>query len=328
MSEEKLQNMVLEFQKINNLESLHKNKGNYKELKTIQHKKDGLFQSIEREYKLQQRIKTWADSYLQFFDSYEDFYVVCRTVFYKAICKWKPTEARLEEKKRKYRNGEIAKEEVKIYGNGEVNTYFAYCLGNRLINYYKKTLAQSRNPNTICPICNKKVSPLKQHLKEDHEEFFKKMWKKYKNLDFDKFENCPVCGYVTNNLFKHIGSRHPEVLYELFYFEYPNYYISETPQSLDYQCYSNDESEGTVVLSDILSINSGEDIIEDIQFRVYIKELEKNLSLEESKLFKELLIGSKRKNICDSLNWDFGKYNSIRKSLKNKIEKLLFEKKD
>jgi hypothetical protein len=323
MSEDRLQNMVLEFQEINNLESLHKNGGNYQKLKTIRHKKDDLFQNIEREYKLQQRIKTWADSYLQFFDSYDDFYVMCRTVFYKAICNWKPVEKRLEEKKKKYKNGKIKKEEVKIYGNGEVNTYFAYCLGNRLINHYKKTLAQSRNPNTCCPICGEEVSPLKQHLKEEHEEFFQKMWKKYKNMDFDKFDKCPICGYNADNLFKHMGNRHPEVLYELFHFEYPNYFISERAQSLDYQYYSNDESDNGIVLSDMISINSGDDIIEDIQFKIYIKELNNKLSLEEKKLLNELLIGSKRKNICEFLNWDFNEYNKIRKSLKNKIEKLL-----
>jgi len=322
MSEDNLQRMVLEFQEINNLESLCQNKNGSKKLKTIKHKKDNLFQSIEKEYNLKQRIKTWANSYSIFFDSYDDFYVACRIFFYKAVCNWKPLEERLKEKKKEYEKGQIKKEDVKIYGNGEVNTYFAYCLSNGLVNHYKKTLAQSRNLNVTCPICNKRVSPLKQHLKEEHKDFFVKMWKKYKNIDFNEFTKCPVCGYKAEDLYLHIGNRHPEVLYELFHFEYPEHFISEKSQSLDYQYYADDGSEG-VLLSDMISINSGDDIIEEIQLNIYLNQLKNKISEDEEKLLNELLVGSKRKSVCDTLQWDFKKYNKIRKDLKNKINILL-----
>ena len=132
MREDFLQKMVFDFQEIVKQEHfLFQEYGvESPEAIRIKTKKDILYKAIEKEYCLPQRIKTWANSYLVFFDSYDDFYALCRKVFYESVVNFKSLKTRIYENQKKYKKGKIKEKNIIPKGNGELNTFFAQCLSN------------------------------------------------------------------------------------------------------------------------------------------------------------------------------------------------------
>ena len=313
MREANLQNMVLKLQGMIKQENELLLHGQPHILSNLQFQKNILYEQIEQEYKLDDRIKTWGDSYSGFFDEYDDFYVLCRGVFYEAISKWKSLQQRVKENFAKYDAGEIELKDVQPKGNGEINTFFAYCLRHRLINHYKNTLSPIRNPQVKCPICSKMVSPFKVHLKEDHQEYLKTAMTKYWNRDINSFKKCPVCKDVVKDMMAHITSRHPNHVYELFHNDYPNFILTEKPNSLDYE-YFNDE--GSTTLGETIKGEGEEGIVDEINYQTLLAKAFTVLNQEENTLFALTIEGYTRKEICAITKWDFSKYSKVRIKLR------------
>jgi hypothetical protein len=322
-----LQKMVLNLQDIIEKENalIEEYGENSSEVNKIKNRKNLLYEKIEKRYNLQKRIYTWSKSYGGFFDSYEDFLLLCKKVFYESLLTYKTLDERIKENKAAYERGEIKKSQIKPKGNGEINTYFAYCLSNELVNYYNSTQALCRNPKVRCPICFELVAPLKKHLKEDHEEYVMKAWRKKWNKDMNEFSNCPICGYNTRDLFDHVVTRHPNIIYDLFRVEYPQYMLSEKPYSLDFEYTDNDEDNGNT-LADILYNEDENTMVEHLRYKKLVKEIKNNIKNdEELKLFQYMLDGYTRSEICEETDWSHKKYAQIRSSLirNNRIKEIL-----
>ena len=316
MREVALQELVLEFQELVKQESkLIEKKDESQKLTIIKSDKNRLYERIEDEYKFSNRIKTWYDSYQGLFDTYDDFLMACKVIFYETILKYKTLEQRVAENKTLYEKGEIKKSKIKPVGNGEINTFFAYMLRNKMVNSFQATQAQQRNPKVCCPICHKHVSPFKKHLKEDHQEYFEEAWNEYWGKELSEFEQCPICGASPKNMFDHITARHPNTIYDLFHKEFAGHIITEQDYSLDYR-YNNNNEDNEATLQDMLS-NSGEaEIVDKVAYKKMLGEIWQELDADGQLILPCLLAGFKRQEICNRLNWDTSKYLKVRTSLK------------
>jgi len=326
MREELLQNMVLDFQKIHKKEKvLIKEYGeNSAAVAKIKGEKNRIYNEIEKKYNLQNRVYTWFQSYGSKFDSYDDFLSVCKTVFYESLLTFKTVKSRTAENIKKYNNGEIKKDEIAPKGNGELNTYFAYCISNKLVNYHNASEALCRNPKVRCPICFQLVAPLKKHLKNDHEDYVLRAWKQAWNKDMKDFKNCPICGVPVKDMFSHVVTRHPNVIYDLFRVEYPQYMLSEKPYSLDYG-YETDENEGNT-LADTLYNEDENTIIDSIAYNNLLNKIKAVIKDEqELRLLHLLLQGYNKAEVCEKANWSQKKYAEIKGKLVNnsRIKEIL-----
>lgn len=323
-----LQKMILEFQRLDEYEKQLKNVDSsadtMEKIKKIKRDKDELYVRIENEYGLSWRVKTWANSYLMFFDSYDDFWSLCREVFFESILSFKPMSARLRENLRKYEKGIISKSDIHPKGSGEFNSYFACCLSNELVNYYNSLQTQSRNPKVQCPICLETVSPLKKHLKQDHKEDIRRYWNKRWGKDMEDFDKCPLCKAEVNDMFRHVVSRHADFVYEMLSLDIAQYATSKA-YSLDFEYGEDDES---FPLMDMLYNNDssdvcvGDSVVENVNYSAILDVIAKNIKdNDELLMFKMLLAGYTKREICEYTNWSHDKYAEIKKRMRNRLLK-------
>jgi len=180
--------------------------------------------SVLSYYDPEKHKEKWFSKYGKVFDyDRDDFDSVYYECFLKAISSFK-TRSILEA------------EGKSLQGKGDLNNLFIRILSNEFLTIIKKRSAAMRNPDEICPICNKMVAPLSAHLLKHHQDF---TWQAVmaNGHDESSFEKgCPICPKHLHNrpckstspevICKHISSAHASIVFEHFETIYPNFDLS------------------------------------------------------------------------------------------------------
>jgi len=119
------------------------------------------------------------------------------------------------------------------------NNYFFSTISNHFKNIMNQMSCNKRNPSLICPLCLKEVAPLNTHILKEHYDFIEAFINKYDIQD----NKCPFCSHNSNDLHKHIVSKHSSLIYEDFQKQFPEYSTAiQNPAPPIGLIYINDDS--------------------------------------------------------------------------------------
>jgi len=269
--------------------------------------------AYERVCRLYQPLN-WVQKWFQYrylYDTREDFVQDFLFIFCTALTSWKPRNVRPESK---------------YGGSGEFKNYFWSCLANKYTNMVKADASGKRNLSSKCPICEAWCNPLSTHLLTNHSDLLWEQMSKF-GYDLETLTQCPFCisyktpksfhcdhnldnscdeckqNTITNNLKKHLLSKHSTYLFDRFQEMYPNYVtLSSRPLSV----YSQDSDDEETNLYD----NTSEETSVD-------KLLAHDLTDIQRLIIERILNGTSSNCIYDS-----NLYNCTQEEFERELERL------
>lgn len=251
----------------------------------------------------------WWRKYGYLFEEKDDFEQEYLRIFCRVLKEWRPRESR-----GKSRYG----------GKGYFQNFFYGSLSHHFTNMVKSLSSNKRNVATRCPICEQWCNTLSTHLREHHADLlwqhlasfgknvneitscpFCKTYKPLKKIECEHGKTpCECCAKLANteNIKKHLMSKHSNYLFEKFHDIFPHHStISSKPMSVHLHDEENEESS----LYDVIETNDNFDNL-----------LSLNLSEVQHKIISKVLGGS------SSIKYDASLYKCSQQEFQKEFEEL------
>lgn len=251
----------------------------------------------------------WWRKYGYLFEEKDDFEQEYLRIFCRVLKEWRPRESRGESR---------------YGGKGYFQNFFYGSLSHHFTNMVKSMSSNKRNVAMRCPICEQWCNTLSTHLREHHADL---LWQYLESCgkNVEELISCPFCKTYkplktvecphstiacencsksanTENIKKHLMSKHSNYLFEKFHDIFPNHQtISSKPMSIHFHDDDNEESS----IYDVVESDDGFDSL---------------LSLSLSEIQKKMI--SKVLNGASSVKYDASLYKCTQQEFQKEFEEL------